>query len=180
MKSLFGFFFFAIISLALPAQAGFMIEPYVGYEMGTITHKNDPDMETKGTYYGGRLGYDFVGLKFGLDYQTGTENVEQGTSSASDGYSFTDMGVFAGFEFPFLLQVYVSYFFDSTAKFKGSINPKEFAGNGTRVGIGWTGLPFVSINLEYATRTYDEYDGSSLTDNVAGKFTGLSLSIPLP
>jgi hypothetical protein len=167
-----------MLMFSATANAGFMIEPYVGYEMGTMEQTGTEDLDNKGAYYGARLGYSLVGLKFGVDYQTGSEDVEQGGTSGD--YEPTDLGVFVGYELPIMLQVYASYFFDSKAQFGDSAFPEDFTGTGMRFGIGWTGLPLVSINLEIIKRAYDEYNGTALSGDLEGSSTALSISLPLP
>jgi hypothetical protein len=169
------------LALVLPtvAQAGFMIEPYLGYETGTLKQTGSEEIKHKGTNLGARLGYQILGLKFGLDYMQGTQTSEQ-TGSADGDYKPIDMGAFVGYEFPFLLQVYASYFVSSKASVSPSSLSGDLTGKGTRVGIGWTGLPFVVINLEMITRSYEKWGEYDLDGKLEGTSTGLSLSLPLP
>lgn len=168
--------FAIVVFFSASAHAGLMIEPYVGYESGSMKQTNQSAINNTGVYYGGRLGYRVLGLKFGLDYQMGSETGKQDGHSGD--YKPTDMGAFVGFEFPMLLQVYGSYFVQSKAKFEGMTD--DFKGDGMRFGIGWTGLPFLSVNLEVIMRTYKKYGSTDLTDTLKGNSTALSISIPLP
>ena len=52
--------------------------------------------------------------------------------------------------------------------------------SGTILGVGFTGLPFVSLNLEMANYKYDEAELSGLSGNVDADFKHYTLSVSLP
>lgn len=176
MKKLFIAAAIAIFG-ASQASAGIMIEPYLGYETGKVKSAGTPDDDYTGTIFGARLGYSMVGLMFGVDYMTGSGTVES-TGGDTD-IKPADLGVFVGYEFPVMFRAYFSYFFDSKASIDGAT--VDFEGGATRFGVGFTGLPFVSINLEMITRTYDEFsDGTAIDPENTVETFALTISLPLP
>ncbi|MNT19450.1 hypothetical protein D3C72_1547100 [compost metagenome] len=54
-------------------------------------------------------------------------------------------------------------------------------GSGMKIGVGFTGLPFISINLEYIKDDFTKFNGESLDDSF-DKFdsTAYLLSVSLP
>jgi len=193
---------FALIS---QAQAGILIEPYLGYifsadtkETGSGSGSFDYKYDYSGLNYGGRLGYSTFGLQVGLDYNMASYDYEtsNSTTKLKDAYDFNAFGAFVGFKFPVLLRVWGTYYFNAELKDKdsgsgGVYTPSgsKFNGNGFGLGAGFTGLPFVNINLEYRSFTYDEGTTSAGvklnlpdTTNGVGKHSAsemiLSLSVP--
>ena len=79
------------------------------------------------------------------------------------------MGAFVGYDFPILVRAWATYFFDVTySPETGS----DLTATGTSFGVGFTGLPFVSLNAEYRMLSFDdsELDSSEVF---------LSASLPL-
>lgn len=156
------------------ANAGFLIDPYLGTgqtksvfdAVGGATSQDDDEDNT--TVTGARLGYSFLLLSAGIDYQM----------ASVDGSNFTNTSVFVGVDLPILLRGWAEYFVGSTtddSDFSDSFKFKD----GYGIGLGFTGLPFVSINLEIQNLNY-EWDGSTATGyDLATATTVLSVSLPL-
>lgn len=142
---------------AVNAHAGFYIEPYLGYEFGESEDPSGTD-DHAGTMMGARIGWAKLGFAVGLDYQTGSVEVDDTPKYDVD---ISDLGLFVGYDFPVIpLRVYGTYFFDSKAE-PDITGASELSGSGMRFGVGFTGLPIVNINLEKIMRDYDEMDGAS-------------------
>lgn len=154
------------------AHAQFMIEPFAGYAMGKYDSGSNK-IDAAGAIYGARLGARSAGFMFGAEYGGGSLKVD---STPSVTVKPTDLGVFVGFEFPVLLRIYATYIISAKADLEGS----DLEGNGSRIGIGFTGLPLVSINIEMYNHTYDEINGVSLSSDLKVNTTALTLSLPLP
>jgi hypothetical protein len=156
---------FAMIFFGSQAFAGILIEPYAGYHIGKTKGGTDPSTNLKGLVYGGRLGYQTMGFQIGADYLTGS--ISDDASPSSD-YTPTDLGAFVGYQFPVLIRVYAAYGFapQTSVKTNGT-TLKYHDGTSYKLGIGYTGLPFVNINFEY----YNSY--SKKAD--AGEFGTLDL-----
>ncbi|MBK27091.1 MAG: hypothetical protein CME70_24015 [Halobacteriovorax sp.] len=211
---------FALVMFSNTALAGFLIDPYLGFRFnGKIEEEaNAGDLDEfsySGLAYGARLGYNYLGLMMGMEYGVASGDVEQDTDPGSvvnsgvgkslDG-SFTNVGVYIGYEMPLLLRFWATYYFKAKMEVDGEannfndLNPNStftntFNGSGFGLGVGYTGLPFLSFNLEYKVITYDEVesgDASVGTVNLPssatsafgaageGKASEILLSVSLP
>lgn len=180
-------------TLMVNAQAGVLVEPYLGYRLvsGENSNSTKTEYDYNGALIGGRLGYQFLGFMGGLDYSRGLGAYELeskvGSATSKADYTQSSFGLFAGYELPILLRAWVSYWMSNKLEGDSGANSgDEFTGSGYGLGVGFTGLPFVSLNLEYRNMTYDEFmDKSSgvttaLTgDNEIG-MSEIILSVSLP
>ncbi len=176
------------LSLANFASAGLLIEPQVGYVLsskynGTISLSGPSnatlaaDYKASGAEYGARLGYQFLGFMTGLNYghSSGTSKNSDGTS---DDFKTTNMGAFVGFNAPILLRGWFAYNFSA----KSTYQTTDFKGSSTEAGLGFTGVPFLSINLIYRMYKYTEVSSLGVTYNATNfnpKEVELAVSIPL-
>lgn len=169
-----------------PASAGLLIEPVVGYNMGNFEVETaGVDKEkTSGTSYGGRLGYQNYGFQLGLDYLASNLNVDD---SAYGPLKTSEWAGFVGFEFPILLRVYAGYIFSATADTKynaglgaGKQKIALEGGSGTKLGVGFTILPFLDINLEYRKVTFDDYKFAGSKVNDKSNYDTIMLGLSLP
>ncbi len=166
-------FFMAIVP---KADASILIEPVVGYSFATTnieTTVSNVTAEEKdpgsGLSYGGRLGWQNLGFQLGLDYLASNLSID------GDDLNTTEMGAFAGFEFPVLLRVYGGYVFSGTGK-NDDIEFKN--GTGPKVGVGFTFLPFLDINLEWRNIKYEQQDVAPAT--IDASYSALMLGFSLP
>lgn len=166
---------FCLFLGAQSAQAGLLIEPLVGYSLGG---KLGDDDKTNGPSLGGRLGYQALGLQLGLDYLQSVQSID---ASGYDDYTSSEFGAFVGYEFPILLRAYAGYIFSATGETKLNTTKYEFIeGTGTKFGVGFTGLPFVVINLEYRNGEYGDYKLNGVKQSDTVKFSSYLLSLSLP
>lgn len=158
----------AALFIATHASAGLFIEPYVGYEGGTIkdsgTSTAAPLPATDfsyagtidGTSYGGKLGVSFLDLTMGADYMGG--NLTTRINGASQSNTTSNLGAFVRIGLPFVA-LSATYFFNSAFKnSNGEIDGTAFKG-----GISFTGLPFIALNLDVVS-----YSLPKVSSNVAG------------
>lgn len=156
---------------SLSARAGLLVDPYIGYgSYGTTADLADAEFSGKGfTALGSRLGYSFLLVSAGIDYEMDT---------FSDGKR-TNMSAFVGVDLPILLRFWAEYTFNSDLQFDDLNSNIDIAfKNGQSFGIGFTGLPFLSINLEIETAKYAlEASGGDIDLDWASYL--LSVSFPL-
>ncbi|MFP5490572.1 MAG: outer membrane beta-barrel protein [Bacteriovoracia bacterium] len=180
----------ALISVTFTAHAGLLIEPVLGYN---VISKFDDDSGGSGSAFGGRLGYQYLGLQLGIDYLNST--MDSKIDNAENDFKTNEFGAFVGFEFPVFFRIYAGYVFSASSdKLKildtddDMIDTFEYSkGTGPKFGIGFTGLPFVDINFEMRTIDYstaevmDGATGLKSDDDTGLKVAAymLSLSIPL-
>lgn len=170
--------FLATIAAALlmssSAFASLYLEPYLGYESGKLEDSTGSDDFTATPIMGLKLGYGMLGFAGGVDYSFGTLKVDTTPSSETD---VKDLGVFVGFTFPIMLKVSATYVLDA----KGEANGTTSSGSGMKLGVGWTGLPFVAINFDMINYNYDEVEvgGATAAIDIDRKSYLLSVSLPL-
>lgn len=168
-----------LLGISSKAFAGFLIDPYIGTGsfVGTfdaanaVAEGNDvDDAEESLSATGARLGYSFLLLSAGIDYQMATV----------DGESQTNTSAFVGFDLPILLRFWAEYFLTSTYEFDDDYDVTFKDGYG--LGIGFTGLPFVSLNLEAQYLNYEleaDVAGNALKYDFATVSYLFSVSLPL-
>jgi hypothetical protein len=186
----------ALISLGIfstQANAGFLIEPYLGYTISGEGEQlsSNTDLDWNGVEFGGRLGLTYLGLMAGVHYGMSSFEWEETNTVTNtvtkDDNKMTNIGAFVGFEFPLLIRVWGTYIFNSEVEDDlGADIGDTLDGTGYGLGVGYTGLPFVSLNLEYRSLTYDESTDvstaitSQLTGNSEVTASTILLSISLP
>lgn len=169
---------FAVLVSNQSAQAGILLEPYLGYVSGKAeqgTSSNYTGME-----YGARVGYSMLGFAGGLEYAAATLT-DDGTPKSD--LTIGDIGVFAAYKFPVLFRVFAAYFPSSEVKVSNSTGSGTYkSGNAMKLGVGFSFLPFVNLNLEYMSSTYSDLQASGVTvplnPSLTNKSYGLSVSIP--
>lgn len=163
----------AVLGFGSISKADILIEPYVGYEMGKTT---DPDGKLTGSQLGLRLAYKTpLMLWVGADYTMGSGETDPDVGAKEDAKRSTLSGV-VGIDFPILLRAWVGVGLTNDIK----VGDYKFEGKNVKVGLGFTGLPFVSLNLEYIKDTWDKWDGPiDLTTDVQNESYVFSVSLPL-
>lgn len=170
-----------------PAKAGLLLEPVVGYSSISKFKIGVPDSSTEqgsGPSYGGRIGYQNLGFQLGLDFLRSSYEMED--KDFKDDLVSNEYAGFVGFEFPILFRVYVGYIFAANAETKaddglGTIEANKFTdGTGMKLGVGFTGLPFIDINLEYRKLTFGEYKAGGVKANVDTDVNTYMISLSLP
>lgn len=177
------------------AKADILIEPFLGIEQST-----DGGGGSNPTF-GARLGFDFMGLAVGAQYSSFNGKGDFPNSSGieeSHDYSGTKLGAFVSYQFPISFRVFAAYILNSQSKLKAvSIDPDgpggiseaagdlDFKGKGNEIGLSYTGLPFVTLNLSMSTIKNDEVDhpientpGVNITSDEDAKTYLLTLSFP--
>jgi hypothetical protein len=161
-------------SFSLSSFAGLLIDPYVG--MGTYkttfdlgnTESDDSGSQTS---FGSRLGYSFLLLSAGVDYEMST------VSGDDNDLNITNTSLFVGVDLPILFRFWAEYFLSSSFEVDDSNVDYDFK-DGYGLGIGFTGLPFVSLNLEIQNVNY-EYEVSTVKGDLASAATIFSVSLPI-
>lgn len=166
--------FALVLGFTSVSQADILVEPYLGYEMGKT--KNS-DGKFDGSQLGLRLAYAApIFFWGGLDYTMGVSATAKPDVGANDdGKRSTLYGV-VGVDFPILFRAWVGYGFMNEIKFDTAGKVK---GKATKVGVGFTGLPFVSLNLEYVNEKFDEGDAGTIDPEFENNSYVLSVSLPL-
>lgn len=171
MKHLMGTVLALLLTTGISSRADFLIEPYLGYHMGKF-ETGGVSEDSKGVTYGGRLGFStLIGLQFGAEYMAGKWEADFNPKFKGD---VSNLGVFVAYDFPILLRVFGSYFFDAEIK-----DTNKYEGSAMKLGVGLSPVPLIDINFEYITSTYDKLNGNSLASDAKSNMYGVSVSIPL-
>jgi hypothetical protein len=162
------------------SQASFLIEPHVGFNVAGGGTTGTTAYSYNGTQLGMRLGGQFLGLMAGVDYTTSSYTWERkATSTFNDSFSRGEWGAFVGYNLPLFLRFWGAYYFSSKATDQENsgqtVSNYEYSGSTKELGLGFTGLPFMSINLIYRMVDIDKqttnagvvtnYSGSSVISN---------------
>ena len=155
-----------LLLIANTASAAFLIEPHLSYNLSGsgdngLSGASKIDFDYNGPQYGLRMGYQTLGLMAGLDFTRSNYDMDNKTVA---GTTVTKMernewGLFVGYDFPILVRAWGAYYFSNTAKNK--TNGSVLTGSTKELGVGFTGLPFLSLNLMYRMVDHDEFESAS-------------------
>lgn len=167
-------------------HAGLLIEPLVGFSYGKLNSETSGFGSTetdtaglKGASYGGRLGYQNFGLQLGLDYLS--SNMKYGADDNK--LKTSEFGGFIGYELPVLFRVYAGYVFSGTGTLTDDTNNLSVdlkSGSGPKVGIGFTLLPFLDINVEYRSISYAIIEDISPGVDIQPDYNAVMVGFSLP
>jgi hypothetical protein len=182
MKHFLSFFVFTVLFFTNTARADLLIEPVLGYNFNTKLDFEDGENYSggMGPSFGGRLGYQNLGFQLGLDYLSSTIDVKD--DDFDKNLDTSEWAAFVGFKFPVLLRVYAGYIFSATGETEdASENEYEFSkGSGYKAGIGFTGLPFININVEYRAGTFDEIEVNGNEADTSADYQSIMLGLSVP
>ena len=183
MKNFLLLFSLTLFAFSSPAQAGFLLEPYMGMHLNSSYTDNDCASDCSksisGIAIGGRAGFQNLGFMFGVSGKRVSYDVEDATSGD---LATTTIGVFPGYDFPILLRVWGEYILSGTGAWDDSSSNQELnVASGTTLGVGYKIFPFISLNLEVGSIKFDEttYDGGSNEIDTDFNTYMLGISVPL-
>ena len=161
-------------SFAAVSANAFMIEPFVGYETGDY-EQGSASEDIDGVNLGLRLGGDTLGFMYGVEYQMGKLVVDSTIPVDAD---TTDLGIYVGYEFPILIRAYATYYIkhDADMEIGGDLE----GSGGMKLGVSYTGLPFIVLNFEMMSRSFDEQGGASLATDIETDTMMVGVGLPLP
>lgn len=146
-------FILSLILMVNSASAALLLEPHLGYNLGT-----SGDGESyRGGEIGMRLGYQQLGLMAGLDFTR--SSFDRKVLAASNEYERNEWGLFVGYNFPILIRAWGTYYFSNATK--NTTNNSEQTGNTKELGVGFTALPFLSINFMYRMIDLNENESAA-------------------
>ena len=174
--------FLALALMVNTASADLLIEPHIAYNVsgsgdgyvGNITH----DYKYNGAQLGARLGFQTLGFMTGLDYTRSSYDMEDTSASTTitRPHDKNELGLFIGYNFPILLRAWGTYYFTNTSK---NDNDEKYSGNTKELGVGFTALPFLSINLMYRMIKFDEINSKSFNGDIDINEIAIGVSLPL-
>ena len=159
-----------LFTLSSQAFASVHIEPYIGFGNSTVDVTqggSSTDDQAGHKAIGAKLGWGILGFDFGIDYEMDTH----------DDFSRNNISAYAAFQFPILLRVWAELPISSDFKMD-DLDAKLGLKSGSSLGVGFTGLPFVAINLEVENTKYTG-DLNGTDYDVQWVSYLLSVSLPL-
>jgi hypothetical protein len=176
-----------ILVFATPTKAEILIEPLVGYSLGSKVEIEDGENYSgaSGPSFGGRLGYQKLGFQLGLDYLN--SNINMDDDDFKSNVKTNEWAAFVGFEFPILIRAYAGYIFSATGeseKYNDSVLGRQTlkleGGSGLKVGVGFTLLPFLDINVEMRQGTFTDNKIGSTSFDKDVKYSSYMVGLSLP
>lgn len=164
--------FALVLGFTSVSQAGLLLEPYLSYESGT--QKGDVEGKMTGTSLGARIGWTApVFFWAALDGSTGTVTSKPDVGADDEGKR-TSLYATVGVDFPILVRGWIGYGLMNEIKFDTAGKAK---GSATKLGVGFTGLPFISLNVELINEKFDDLEGATV--DIENSATVFSVSLPL-
>lgn len=161
---------------SITANASFLVEPHLAYAISGNSTAITSDAKYSGAQYGARFGIQNFGLMAGVDYTHSSLTFKQGLSSSD--HSKEDLGLFVGYSAPLFLRAWLGYYFSSKQTPSGSST--YYKGHTTEVGVGFSAMPLLSLNLVYRMVAFDEYYNGSSTSAMKYEPKEIVLGVSLP
>jgi hypothetical protein len=100
---------------------------------------------------------------------------------SGNAFKTSEFGGFVGYEFPILFRVYAGYVFSGTGTLSGDTEDYNLkGGTGPKVGLGFTLLPLLDLNIEYRSITYKELDVSNSQAKLNLDYNAIMVGFSLP
>lgn len=173
------------ILTSISANASLLIEPHLGYNVsGGQAVYGTQKYDYTGAQYGARLGMQALGFMGGLDYTHSSFNLKNTTiatsASSTDASTQDDIGVFVGYNAPILIRGWIGYYFSTKLKYPSNTSD-YYTGTATELGLGFTPMPLISLNVMYRMIAFSKAhysDGTSGTVTYSPKEIVLGVSLP--
>lgn len=165
---------------ASPAKAGLLLEPYLGYELGTLKYTTaGANFDLSTAVLGARVGVTFPVFFAALDYDTllGGSLKQDDTAGSKWDASGNSLFLEVGANLP-VVRAFIGYGLINTLEEKlNGVDNKSEGGTAIKLGLGTNIFPVVDVNLEYTHSDYDKLDGDS-NNKSKSDFFMLDLSLP--
>lgn len=157
------------------SHADLLIEPYLGFETGKGDNGGN-DFKTDFVNMGARLGWKSpLMLWLALDYNLGVSGNYDPDGGTKDTAKRSTLGAVVGLDFPILLRGWIGYGFSNEITIDDAASTK-IKGTNTKIGVSFTGLPFICLNLEYINDDFKDFGNADFD----GKHSSYMLSVSLP
>ncbi|MCY4524308.1 MAG: hypothetical protein OXB84_06180 [Halobacteriovoraceae bacterium] len=143
------------------SAAGLWIEPMFGVSVGGNGNVGGSEVDRSGHRYGGRVGIKHLipNMVLGLDYRMGKVKHEVDAGSTLKELNAKHMGTFLSYTGVPLLHFWGTWFFDYKDEIAdGLLKGSYFKGSGWNLGMGYSLLPFLNLNVEYSKSKHDEWE----------------------
>lgn len=190
MKKVFMIYMVLLALQIKEAQAGVLLEPFLGYDQAGMTvvtaGGTDVSSTNSGMDYGARAGYRFSqGMWLSAEYSLGSGNGKPKNAGQEDStYTKSAMSALVGYD-QGSFRFWGGYGVSEKLTFKDSTGETNLMGTNFKAGFGYKPTPDFSVNLEYLVPKYTKFNTGGAdadVDTAFSKLTGssiqLSLSLP--
>lgn len=163
--------FFITFAFSFLAQA-WVIEPYYVH---ALSGEDLAKREMTGNDIGVRLGYSTAKFSVGVDASLGGVHEFEGITAE---YKPSGYGIYGSFTPQKGVRLYVS----AMLKYDYENDSGKLLGQGSKVGLQFTGIRYFALGIEVASHTFDEVELNNGTTSKAKDstdYTGLSISFPI-
>ncbi len=175
--------------LAAPqARADILVEPGIGYDLGSVSREPLTTGSAKGIGFNLRAGLDFAAMFFfAADMHYGMPAWTIDVPATSNSATHFALGITGGVKLPGIpLRGWIGYSFINSMSIKdnGGVGvDTSLSGSALKFGIGFGFLPMLSINLEYILNSFGNSETSDvntvLTESFKDNSLYFSVSLPL-
>ncbi|MDO9181378.1 MAG: hypothetical protein Q7U04_03175 [Bacteriovorax sp.] len=181
-NSLIALFVLAIAALtSITATASILIEPHLGYNISGSGTTSGVDYKYSNPELGLRLGGQFLGFMAGVDYTSSSYTWTQ-SPGGDDKFDRGEFGLFVGYNLPILLRFWGAYYFSNTATDQSSsgktASGAKFEGTTKELGVGFTALPFLSLNIMYRNVVLDTKPSNVTGADISNNEYVIGVSLP--
>ena len=166
--------------LTYNANAKFFVEPYLGAGKSISDDLQDlnASFDSFSLYPGLRVGsMRILGLLFaGAEISYQSSSAEDREKRELD-LTRTDYGLLAGVNLPLLFKPFAKYIFTSSLDIGDN---KVIGASGYGLGVGYKGLPFIVLNLEYKSLAWTKISTNGVERNSSGDISEVFLSLSFP
>ena len=165
------------------AFAGFHLEPYAAFAASGEWDNGLRTDKISMTNFGTKLGYQSsFGLQVGGDIQLGSGTFKTASAGQQDlKAASAAFGAYLGYQTFFGLRGYAHYLFSSAVALDDSIN-SALVGNGIKLGVGYSIIPWLALNLEYHSMQYgkskSDLGDATLNPKYKTNFIFVAVSFP--
>ncbi|MBL7543738.1 MAG: hypothetical protein JNL11_07965 [Bdellovibrionaceae bacterium] len=175
------------IFFGIQCLAGFIVEPFLGYNTGstklTATTGEVAKSTNSGLDYGLRLGYLFGQSFWTAAEYTGGSGKDKGSSSEED-YARTATGILVGYKVN-KYNFWAGYGISDKVTYKLTDAEIYYSGTNMKFGFGQFFANHVAVNVELIIPKYTKFGSGSRELNIADEFKGMdvtyaSISVSFP
>ncbi len=194
MNSLNKLIFILVFFLSTNASvASLHLEPIMGYSFGVSSHNETSELIEyfyHSSELGARVGWSYLGAHLGAEYfiklPFKIDNTSGNSNINFDNVISRYLGGFAEYHLPLLFIIRARLIISTQFEVENGNNKGDiYFGSGYGVGVGFTGLPLVVLNIDYRRYELDEFEDATTSTNLEleGRFNGhevlFSASIPI-
>jgi len=178
------------VLIGFHANAGVLLEPFVGYDQETLAFTDTGGTEASSTNtgldYGARIGYRFNPAWWvAAEYAAGSGTAKSSVAGSADStYTKNAMGAVVGYE-QGSFRFWGGYGLSHALTVKTASSETKYSGTNYKLGVGYKATGSVSVNLEYLVPQYKTINSGGVDADMStaySKFNGTStcLSVSFP